>query len=120
MTITLNGLRTVVYPTNDLATSKAIWSELLGFAPYFDQPFYVGFEVGGYELALDPDGNVDDGPLVYWGVDDIEACHDRLIAGGAAPVQDVAEVGDDIYVAVVCLPDGNRFGIIENPHFKAT
>jgi hypothetical protein len=31
---------------------KKWWSQLLGFDPYFDQPFYVGFDVGGYELAL--------------------------------------------------------------------
>lgn len=35
MAITLNGLRTVVYPTDDLAASKACWSELLGMDPYF-------------------------------------------------------------------------------------
>ncbi|MDP3909203.1 MAG: hypothetical protein Q8Q14_02335 [Gemmatimonadales bacterium] len=23
--------------------------------PYFDEPFYVGFNVGGYELGLNPD-----------------------------------------------------------------
>ena len=119
MAITLKGLRTVVYPTDDLTASRATWSELLGLDPYFDQPFYVGFDVGGYELALDPDGNVDDGPLVYWGVDDIKDCYERLIASGASPARGVAEVGGGIYVAVVDLPDGTKFGIIENPHFKA-
>ena len=29
--------------------------KFLGFPPYFDQPFYVGFNVGGYELGLSPD-----------------------------------------------------------------
>ena len=47
MTLTLNGLRTVIYPSTNLRADKAWWSDLLGEQPYFDQPFYVGFEVSG-------------------------------------------------------------------------
>ena len=57
------GLRTVIYPTPDLAASKAWFARLLGVEPYFDEPFYVGFNVAGYELALDPSGD----PATYWG-----------------------------------------------------
>jgi len=52
----LLGLRTVVYPVTDLDAAKAWYASLVGHAPYFDQPFYVGFEVGGFELGLMPDG----------------------------------------------------------------
>ena len=48
----LLGLRTLIYPSDNLEADKKWWSQLLGFDPYFDQPFYVGFDVGGYELAL--------------------------------------------------------------------
>jgi len=49
------GLRTVIYPAPDLAAAKRWYSDLLGAAPYFDEPFYVGFSVGGFELGLVPD-----------------------------------------------------------------
>ncbi len=48
------GLRTVIYPAPDLAAAKAWYTRLLGVEPYFDEPFYVGFSVAGYELALGP------------------------------------------------------------------
>ena len=52
----LQGLRTVVYPVSDLGRAKEWYSAALEQAPYFDEPFYVGFNVGGYELGLVPDG----------------------------------------------------------------
>jgi catechol 2,3-dioxygenase-like lactoylglutathione lyase family enzyme len=48
------GLRTVIYHAPDLEKAREWYSSVLGFGPYFDQPFYVGFNVGGYELGLDP------------------------------------------------------------------
>ena len=56
---------------------------LLGVEPYFDEPFYVGFDVGGYELGLLPDGDPADGALTYWGVDDVAAAFDAALAQGA-------------------------------------
>ena len=50
----LLGLRTVVYELYDLKAAKEWYTEALGFGPYFDEPFYVGFNVGGYELGLVP------------------------------------------------------------------
>ena len=49
------GLRTAIYHAPELEKAKAWYAEVLGSAPYFDQPFYVGFNVGGYELGLQPD-----------------------------------------------------------------
>ena len=43
----LLGLRTAIYPAPDLAAAKAWYTRLLGVDPYFDEPFYVGFQVGG-------------------------------------------------------------------------
>ena len=62
------GLRTVIYPSPDLAAAKAWYTALLRQEPYFDEPFYVGYNVGGYELGLDPNGDVAVGPIAYWGV----------------------------------------------------
>jgi predicted enzyme related to lactoylglutathione lyase len=114
------GLRTAIYPAPDLAAAKAWYSQVLGLAPYFDQPFYVGFAVGGFELGLIPDGQpATGGSQVLWGVADAAAAHARLLALGAAALEPVTEVGEGIKVAAVTDPFGNRFGIIQNPFFKA-
>jgi predicted enzyme related to lactoylglutathione lyase len=116
------GLRTVIYPVDDLEKAKAWYSQVLKIRPYFDKPFYVGFNVGGFELGLDPDidGSSRGGLVAYWGVADASAALQRLLARGATAHSPVQEVGDDIRVATVTDPFGNVFGIIENPHFPAS
>ena len=65
----LLGLRAAIYPVGDLAKAKAWYAQVVGSQPYFDQPFYVGFSVGGYELGLVPDGTPGmAGPQPLWGV----------------------------------------------------
>jgi len=116
------GLRTVIYHAPDLAKATAWYSAVLGIPPYFDQPFYVGFNVSGYELGLDPDAASTPGgkagAVAYWGVADAQAAYDRLIVLGAVERSAVQEVGEGIRVATVFDPFGNIFGIIQNPHFK--
>jgi predicted enzyme related to lactoylglutathione lyase len=117
------GLRTVIYKVSDIALAKDWYTRALGLAPYFDQPFYVGFSVGGYELGLDPSGSdAETGPggsVGYWGVADIEAALRHLVSIGAKERSAIQDVGDEIRVAVVSDPFGNSVGIIQNPHFKA-
>lgn len=110
------GLRTVIYGVNDLAKATGWFTEVVGHPPYFNQPFYVGFEVGGYELGLLPDT---DGVATYWGTADIDAEYARLVALGATPNEEIKDVGDGIRVATMRDPFGNVVGIIENPHFRA-
>jgi predicted enzyme related to lactoylglutathione lyase len=116
------GLRTVLYHAPDLDKTKAWYSQVLGIAPYFDQPFYVGFNVGGYELGLDPDSTTTPGGaggvVLYWGVADAQASLARLLSLGAKARSGVQDVGDGIRVATVFDPFGNVFGIIQNPHFS--
>ena len=117
----IQGLRTVIYQVRDVEQAKAWYSAVLGKEPYFDEPFYVGFNVGGFELGLDPDmdgvtpgiGGVE----AYWGVEDADAELARLVALGANVRAPVHDVGDGIRLATVDDPFGNAFGIIENPHF---
>lgn len=114
----LLGLRTVIYPAPDLSAAKQWYSEVLGFQPYFDQPFYVGFAVGGFELGLVPDATPGiSGAQPLWGVANAEAALARLIALGAKELEPLTDVGGNIRIAAVEDPFGNRFGIIENPHF---
>lgn len=116
------GLRTVIYHVNELDRAKAWYSSVLGIAPYFDQPFYVGFNVGGFELGLDPDMNgITTGAgsvSAYWGVNDCEAAFARLLELGATEHSPVQDVGGGIRVAAVNDPFGNVLGVIENPNFS--
>ncbi len=114
------GLRTVIYSGQNLAKAKAWYAQVLGQPPYFDQPFYVGFNVGGYELGLDPDAPAagQSGGVAYWGVADAAAALAHLLSLGASPHEAVRDVGDGIRVGIVQDPFGNLLGIIENPHFQ--
>lgn len=117
------GLRTVIYHVEDLEQAKSWYRNVLGFAPYFDEPFYVGFTVGGFELGLDPDmSGVSHGTneVAYWGTDNAAEEVRRLVALGATSYREVQEVGGGIRVGMVKDPFGNVIGIIENPHFKIT
>jgi len=117
----IRGLRTVVYKVTDLAAATRFYTNVLGIAPYFEEPFYAGFNVGGFELGLDPDvDGVTTGNCVvaYWGVADATAAYKRLLALGAKAVEAVKEVGGGIKVGIVEDPFGNCFGVIENPHFS--
>jgi predicted enzyme related to lactoylglutathione lyase len=115
------GLRTVVYAVADLDRAKEWYGAALRKAPYFDQPFYVGWNVGGFELGLQPaDSEAPTGPggaVAYWGVEEIQPAWDRLIALGATAVSPPQDVGEGIQVATLQDPFGNHLGIIENPHF---
>lgn len=113
------GLQTAIYPAKDLSAAKTWYAKVLEIQPYFDEPFYVGFSVGGFELGLVPTSTSStDGPQPLWGVAAIEVAYSRLLALGATILEPVAEVGEGIKVAAVQDPFGNRLGIIENPNFN--
>lgn len=112
------GLRSAIYPVNDLGQAKEWYAQVLGVKPYFDQPFYVGFLVGGFELGLLPQGESScAGAQPLWGVSDIARVFQRLLELGAQALEPVTDVGEGIKVAAVKDPFGNRFGIIHNPNF---
>lgn len=116
------GLRTCMVHVPDLPAARDWYAKILGVEPYFDEPFYVGFSVGGYELGLHPNeaGLAPGGSVyVYWGVEDVAASYARLLSLGAKPHGEPQDVGGDITVATVLDPWGNLFGIIRNPGFKA-
>jgi len=118
MALTLQGLRTVIYPAPDLDAAKQWWTAVLGIAPYFDQPFYIGYSVAGYELGLLPDADPSDGVLTYWAVDNVAAAVQEAIAAGAREHTPVSDVGDGIVTATVRTPHGAIVGLIFNPHFQ--
>ena len=109
------GLRTIIYSVSDMSAATAWYTRMVGKEPYFNEPFYVGFNVGGYELGLIPD---EDGNTTYWGTANIETEYARMLSIGASPHSPIKDVGDGIRVATVLDCDGNILGLIENPHFK--
>jgi catechol 2,3-dioxygenase-like lactoylglutathione lyase family enzyme len=120
MTVSLHGLRSVIYPAPELPAATEWWSELLGVRPYFEEPFYVGFEVGGYELGLLPSADPADGAQTLWGVDDVAAAMAQAVALGAVEHGAATDVGDGIVTGSVRTPGGAILGFIYNPHFRAT
>lgn len=116
----LEGLRTVVYHVADLDAAKAWYTKLLGKPPYFDQPFYVGFNVGGYELGLLPAEGQVNITITYWGVPDAEAAYADLLQRGASARMPPEDVGEGIRLGSVTDPFGNVLGVIYNPHFTLT
>ena len=116
------GLATVIYHVGNLDEAKAWYANAFGQAPYFDEPFYVGFNIQGYELGLDPDQTVAPagagGGLAYWRVVDIQRAVDHFVTAGASVAAGPHDVGGGIKVATVVDPFGNPIGLIENPHFS--
>lgn len=116
----IKGLRTVLYPAPDLPLAKRWYESVFQHRPYFDEPFYVGFEIGGFELGLVPDlwpGEV--GAKALWGVDDLDTEVARLRDLGVTIKGEIQDVGGGIKVVDLADPFGNLVGLIENPNFDA-
>ncbi|NOQ24361.1 MAG: VOC family protein [Bacteroidales bacterium] len=120
MKATFLGLRTVVYKVADLNEAKNWYTKAFEVKPYFDEPFYVGFNIGGYELGLLPEENPviekSESAVTYWGVEDVPKIFENLLKLGAKVHEEPHDVG--VTVASVKDPWGNIIGIIYNPHFK--
>jgi len=115
------GLRATIYKVTDLAAAKIWYTNAFGVAPYFDEPFYVGFNIGGFELGLQPEdppiSEKADTVLSYWGVEDIQSVYDHLIDCGGTVHQVPTNVGGELMVASVKDPWSNVVGVIYNPYF---
>jgi lactoylglutathione lyase len=114
------GLRTTIYKVPDLKSAKDWYVKAFGTKPYFDEPFYAGFNIQGYELGLLPDEHSEkaDNVLTYWGVENIQDEYDRLISIGATEHEKPNNVGGEIVTASVKDPWNNVIGLIFNPEFR--
>ncbi len=110
-----NGIKTIIYPVNDLAAANARFTRLSGVEPYVDQPYYVGFRVDGQEIGLDPHGHRDgtSGPVGYWHVADVAATLQELVDAGAQTRQEVKDVGGGRLTAIATDADGNVIGLVQ-------
>lgn len=115
------GLRTAIYKVADIDDAKEWYTRIFRTEPYFDEPYYVGYNIGGYELGLLPENNPPkekpESVLTYWGVEDIETEFKRFKESGAAEHETPRNVGGEIVVASVKDPWGNVIGLIYNPEF---
>ena len=83
--------------------------------PYFDQPFYVGFNIGGYELGLQPEETLStdktESVVAYWGVEDIQFVYNNFIEAGATENEKPYNVGGELMTATVKDRWGNIIGL---------
>ena len=111
-----DGLKTIIYPVADLAAAKAVYTALLG-EPHTDQPFYVGYNVDGQEVGLNPQGRAQGltGATGFWHVTDVKAAVQELLDAGAAIGLEPRDVGGGTVLATVTDAEGNIIGLISKP-----
>jgi predicted enzyme related to lactoylglutathione lyase len=116
------GMKTVLYPVKDIAAAKKLYGTLLGVKPTMDEPYYVGFDVDGQHIGLDPNGHSKGmtGPLGYWHVVDIKKAVAALEAAGGRIEQPISDVGGGTLIATVIDADGNPIGLRQNAPVVAT
>lgn len=107
------AFQTIVVPVKDVESAKAVYTQLLGTPPHTDQPFYVGFNVAGCELGLNPAGFEQGmtGPVAYVDVADIAETVASLTEAGASVLQPPTAVGSGVSIALLADADGNKFGL---------
>lgn len=122
MKTSILGLRTVIYKVSDLAKAKEWYTQAFQTEPYFNEVFYVGFNIAGYELGLHPEEKPvkekAESVMTYWGVEDIEKEYQHFLSVVSTVHQAPQNVGGEIQVAEVKDPWGNVIGLIYNPEFK--
>ncbi|HWG62946.1 MAG TPA: VOC family protein [Streptosporangiaceae bacterium] len=104
------AIRSLVVPVSDVDAAKAVYTTLLG-APHTDQPYYVGYNVDGFEVGLDPHGDTAAGPVAFADVDDVGGTRERLLAAGATERTAAREVAPGVRVCVLEDADGNPIGL---------
>ena len=103
------AIRSLVVPVSDLDTTKAVYTALFG-PPHTDQPYYVGYNVDGFEVSLAP-GEAAGAPVAYADVDDLDAARATLLAAGATERSAPRKVAPEARVCVLADADGNPIGL---------
>ena len=105
---------TIVIPAPDLEAATAFYRTAWGTEPHTETPYYVGFNLDGQEIGLNPQGKRDQmaGPVVYWKTDDLGAKVAEVEAAGGTVVRPVTAVGGGTSLALMTDPAGNQVGFI--------
>ncbi|WP_233357747.1 VOC family protein [Haloflavibacter putidus] len=116
------GLRTTIYKVADIEKARDWYERAFETKAYFDEPYYVGFNIGGYELGLQREEGKKaekiESVVSYWGVEKIQEVYDRLISLGATENEKPYNTGGEMMTATLKDPFGNVIGLIYNPYFK--
>lgn len=119
---TMLGLRTTIYKVGDIEKAIDWYTKVFQTAPYFNESYYVGFNIAGYELGLMPEEHPTtkktESVISYWGVEDIQKEYQRIIDLGAIENEKPFNVGGELMTATLKDPWGNVIGLIYNPEFK--
>ena len=112
-----SGMQTIIYPVKDLESAKKVYTALLGSPPAYEAPYYVGWNIGGQDIGLDPNGHKQgmSAPVPYWHVDDVKASLEKLVAAGATVQQQPSDIGGGGLMARVKDADGNVTGLLQKP-----
>ncbi len=102
-------IRSLVIPVSDLDAAKAVYTALLG-SPHTDEAYYVGYDVNGFEVALNPAG-AGGGPVAYADVEDLDAARATLLEAGATERDAPRQVAPETRVCVLADPEGNPIGL---------
>ncbi len=111
----MNNLQSIVHPVRNLEAAKAVHTALLGTGPHTDEPYYVGFNVGGVEIGLDPRGHEKglSAPVAYFRVADLDAALTEVQQAGATLAGGPQSVAAGTRIATVTDADGNTLGLIQ-------
>lgn len=107
------GVKTIIYPVEDMAQAKARFHTLLGIEPYSDQPYYIGFKVGDQDIGLVPD-SPEAGMTAFYHVGDIKQSLQSLLEAGSEILREINDVGGGRLVGSVRDSDGNIIGLIQD------
>jgi predicted enzyme related to lactoylglutathione lyase len=103
-------VRSLVIPVSDLDAAKAVYTVLLG-EPHTDESYYVGYNVDGFEVGLNPGEDEVGGPVAFADVDDLDAAREALLSAGATERSAPRQVAPEARICVLADADGNPIGL---------
>jgi len=110
-----------LYKVPQLAEAKAFYLKVFETKPYFDEPAWVVFEIGNYQLWLMPVKSTEEHPevygvlgkpagIIYWEVKDIDAVCNRFTELGGT-VHKIVRNKVPFVEAIAEDPWGNQIGL---------
>jgi len=116
------GLKSHIIRTADIQEVSDWYEKVFEQKPYFKEECYIGFDVAWYEFGIfkaDVPAAKNHSINIYWGVENIDAEYERVLALGAISLCKPVDVWGDIKMADFEDPFWNFFGIIYNPLNKS-
>lgn len=117
--IKLSRIGQIAVNVRDARRAIAFYRDVLGMEYLFEVPRMGFFDCDGIRLMLAESESPDShhpSSIIYYGVDDIQSTHDKLIQAGVeftSPPRRIATVGDyDLWMAFFKDPDDNTLGLM--------